>query len=67
MPDVLPAYPYSELAHIRPGSHTGSSNESRKPIAIRYGIGGRRARRMQRARWACTVAANRMAASIDAS
>ncbi len=33
MPDVLPAYPYSELAHIRPGSYTGSSNESRKPTS----------------------------------
>jgi len=33
MPDVLPAYPYSKLAHIRPGSYTGSSNESRKPTS----------------------------------
>jgi len=42
MPDVLPAYPYSELAHIRPGSHTGSSNESRKPIGERNGMIRRR-------------------------
>lgn len=35
MPDVLLAHPYSELAHSRPGSRTGCSNESRKPIPLR--------------------------------